>query len=243
VTAPGQPAEEQPDGQDLVASGPGSIVIGRDNYGTASTSYTHNQYVRLYTLFSRRQRPTITDMADRLAKVVRGQWAPEAARLGVHDDHRLPVSWGPLDPGLCCRAEDAASLMTSELDRSVVERSRLHWATSDGELAGSGAELTDVWLRKAPARRLVLLGDAGSGKTELMIRTLTALINRREEFGLVPVLVPVSSWELEFDKPMDWLEVWLIRNYRFLAAIAPGENGATYARARGCQMLCVQDPR
>ncbi|MCM4083556.1 NACHT domain-containing protein [Paractinoplanes hotanensis] len=103
------------------------------------------------------------------------------------------------------------------------------WAASDEDLAGADLDLVDVWLTRAPSRRLIVLGDAGAGKSELMVRTLLVLLDRRADFGdVVPALVPVASWD--FGDVEAWLERWLVRNYRFLGRTAPGDGAGSYAR-------------
>jgi len=95
-----------------------------------------------------------------------------------------------------------------------------------GPAAVNGAGLARLWQESG---WLVLLGEPGAGKSELLIAMLVEMLRAREPTGQVPVLIPIASWEAHRDGLYDWLERWLIANYPFLAE--PGdEDGPSLAR-------------
>ncbi|MBO3744278.1 hypothetical protein [Actinoplanes flavus] len=235
------------------AAAPGSVAIGGDNYGTVTTNVT--QHIRQFLLFGRRSRTGVTAMADRLAAVVRRQWSAEATQLNVHSEDRLPISWKPALDGLCASVRDSRAWVQRH-DAPAVPSRKAGWVASTAALEGADLDLADVWLTRTPTRRLVVLGEAGAGKTELIIRTVVEVIGRRAEFGgVVPVIVPAAAWDgapypvpgsgesgedrgfarAGRDQPGDsvelWLERWLIRNYRFLGQLAPVAGDPSYAMA------------
>ena len=239
------------------AYGPGAVAIGGDNYGAVTTNVS--QYIRQFLLFGPRSRVSVSEMADRFAAAVREQWSVEATQLDVHGEGRLPVRWNPVAEGLCGSVADARAWARLHDGSSVAGRGA-GWAATSGALAGSDLALADVWLTRTPTRRLVVLGEPGAGKSELMIRTVIEVLGRRAEFGgIVPIIVPAAAWDgtphpagissRAGDEPDDdrrpvrvgqglpvhsvelWLERWLIRNYRFLGQLAPGTGARSYAMA------------
>lgn len=209
-----------------IARGPGSVVIGGANEAPITTNVT--QHVRQFQLFGHRPRATVTEVADQLAADVQHQWSDEAARLKVGGEHRLLVRWSATPARVCATVAEARAWMIAHDPAALTGRGR-RWATADSDLAGADLDLVDTWMIRSPTRRVVLLGEAGSGKSELMIRTLIALMARRAEFdGLVPVLIPAASWDS--GDVATWLENWLIRNHRYLGEPAPGKAAGSYAR-------------
>ncbi|WP_146044420.1 NACHT domain-containing protein [Amycolatopsis sp. BJA-103] len=100
----------------------------------------------------------------------------------------------------------------------------LRWEAKNGSATGDLAELVTSYA-DAP-RRLVVIGDPGSGKTGLcMLLTLELL--RRPSPSRAPVLLQISSWN-----PSDDFHAWLIRSilefYPFLGNEA--RYGATAVR-------------
>lgn len=222
---PGPDAGRAPAGGPLVASGPASVVIGGDNNAPVTTSVT--QHIRQVLLLGRPAPPTLVEAAAHLAGEVGAHWSAEAVSLGIGAGDRLPVRWVAARTGLCASVTQARGWMAERLP-AVVEKHAGGWAAADPDLAGVDHELVNVWMTRSPTRRLVVLGEAGSGKSELVIRALVTLLRRRGEFdGAVPVLIPVVSWDS--GRIESWLVNWLATNYRFLAAAAPGRRHS-YAR-------------
>ncbi|MCX5364890.1 NACHT domain-containing protein [Streptomyces sp. NBC_00124] len=135
-------------------------------------------------------------VADRLALAVRRQWETEARVRRLADPYPLPVSWRAADAGL---AEVA--------------------------LVGGAGEIGELF-EGLPGRRLLVLGDPGSGKTVLLVRLLLALIGRRRAGEAVPVLFPLASWDPAAEDLSGWMERRLVQDHAELGAV---DGGVTVA--------------
>lgn len=140
---------------------------------------------------------SLEGVADELAAVVRDQWLGEATRLGFGPDSPNPID--------------------------------VPWRTSEGRGGAWGertGSLTDLPALFKGGNRLVVLGDASTGKTSALIHlTLTLLADREQGSGLrpVPVLFPLADWN-----PDQALEDWLVDNladqHVWLASIETGRD-------------------
>jgi NACHT domain len=119
-----------------------------------------------------------------LARLVRRQWAQEAAVRLLRRPRALAVGW------------------------SVSTRA----AAPSGEVFGLGAprtapgDVTDLvrLFRRLPARRLVVTGAPGSGKTVAALLLTLDLLAERQPGERVPVLLPLSTWDTG-EPYEDWL--------------------------------------
>ncbi|MGW7074798.1 NACHT domain-containing protein [Streptomyces sp. NPDC054866] len=164
-------------------------------------------------------------IADRLAVAVRGQWESEARVRRLNDPYPLPVSWQAADP----RFGESWSLLREMAGDWPSGRSAPPpgWVTEPAELAGTGGEITEVFLERVPTRRLVVLGDPGSGKTMLLIRLVLALVAERAEGSPVPVLFALASWNPAEQTLESWMAERLARDYSGLGAPAAGHADHT----------------
>ncbi|MFE3826402.1 NACHT domain-containing protein [Streptomyces sp. NPDC059092] len=119
----------------------------------------------------------------RLARSLLHRWRAEADAWGMTDPEPLPVRWTP--------------------SRRVA---------SAGEYvpAGSGTDtIAGTFLRLRPRRRLVVLGNAGSGKTVLSVLLTLELLARRltqgEDDVPVPLVLSLESWDARRQSLTDWL--------------------------------------
>lgn len=169
--------------------------------------------------------PDLVGTADRLAAEVRRQWTAELTARRVTVPYALAVSWRP--------AEAALSEPWPLLQRTARGwpggplGSPEDWAQDPAGLAGRDGDVTDVFLRRVPTRRLTVLGEPGSGKTVLLIRLLLGLLEARAEGEPVPVLLPLASWDAATLPFPQWLAQQLTRDYPMLglSAAAPGGSG------------------
>ena len=99
------------------------------------------------------------------------------------------------------------------------------WAAGPDDLTGESDQLVKL-LDKVPTRRLVVLGEPGSGKTFLMVRLVLDLLARRGSGAPVPVLVGLASWDPADQDLHSWLAAQLVIDHRALAAAAPAGAGS-----------------
>ena len=126
--------------------------------------------------------PVPQDRAAReLALVVHAQWRDEALVRGLAGAGQLPVRW--------------------VADWSVADHPRNVGAGVAGGLADLAAAF-----REMPGRRLVIIGEPGSGKTSLAILLTLELLRDRADRP-VPVILLASSW----DPAKEHFDVWLSR--------------------------------
>lgn len=93
----------------------------------------------------------------------------------------------------------------------------------DGDSDGpdAAARLIRLWQRGARSRTIVF-GDAGSGKTELLVGVFRQLVGEENHGRPVPLYVPLASWEPQLGDLRSWLIEWLHVNHRFLNRPAEG---------------------
>src|SRR6266568_2279147 len=169
----------------------------------------------------------LDEAAAQLAVTVGAQWHEEEERRRVHDPFPLQVHWRPAAPQL--------------LD---------HWANircapagaRAGPLAVAGRleRITDVY-RQIPSGRLVVLGQAGAGKTILALRFVLDMLAARSETDPVPVLFSAGSWNPAADSLRSWLTHQLEREYPALAARGPAGSSLAAALVGADRILPALD--
>lgn len=160
-------------------------------------------------------RDALAEAADVLAQVVSGRLRREEEQRGVHDPFPLPVRWQPLPEQLTD-------------DSTRIHRGRRVAAAKPLDLTGDLTDIVAVY-RRIPSGRLVVLGQAGSGKTILMLRFTLDYLDTRADTDPVPVIFSLGSWDPTAVGLRDWLIDQLLRDHPDLVARAP--NGSTLAAA------------
>jgi NACHT domain len=157
-------------------------------------------------------------VAGQLAVAVRNQWEDEAAVRRVNDPYPLPVAWRAAGDDL-----GEPWPLLHDLARAWPggpPGDPAGWPQDASGLGGQDAEIGEVFSDRVPTRRLVILGEPGSGKSVLLIGLLQDLLERRTDSEPVPVLFTLASWNP--DQPLKaWLADQLRRTYPGLVGPAP----------------------
>src|SRR5262249_6545639 len=111
-------------------------------------------------------------------------------------------------------AERVKGELNDELDRLQVNRPYplpVRWQPApDGDILAT--------YRRAPAGRLVILGDPGGGKTVLALRLAYALLDERRPGDQVPVVFALRMWNPRTVNLRQWLADTLAEQYQPLRA-------------------------
>jgi hypothetical protein len=167
---------------------------------------------------------------DQWAKTIRKQWGYEYEARTYNDPsliHRdIRASWSAADDSL---TPPWSTLTEVALGPGAYQGMQpAKWATRPEALAGLDEVDLQQILEKVPTGWLVVLGESGSGKTMLMLRTLLEILDRRAVRDPVPVIVPMASWNPADDSLLDWLGKRLPIDYPGLGAnLEPGDPGTT----------------
>ncbi|MFE2103025.1 NACHT domain-containing protein, partial [Streptomyces sp. NPDC059468] len=166
--------------------------------------------------------------ANQLTQAVKNQWDDEAAIRRLNDPYPLPVGWRAADPDLVETWELLCGVARAWPGGPPGDPTQ--WPASAAGLAGADGQIGDVFAHRVPTRRLVILGEPGSGKTMLLIRLLQDLIHQRQDGGPVPVLFSLASWDPAHQRLNDYLAEHLQRDHPGLRAPAPpAASGAAQA--------------
>lgn len=176
----------------------------------------------------------IDKVVGELAVAVGNQWESEAAIRRVNDPYPLPVGWRAASGDLAEPWPFLAELVRAWPGGPPGDPGL--WSADASGLAGRDGEIGQVFLDRVPSRRLVVLGEPGSGKSVLLIRLLQDLIARRTEADPVPVLFSLASWDPR--QPLKaWMAGQLRRTHPGLGAAPPSRAVLTAAAADGSDDL------
>jgi transcriptional regulator with XRE-family HTH domain len=143
----------------------------------------------------------LIEAAAELADVVRARCQQEEIRRRIHDPGPLPLLWR--SAGAELTDPDAPTDLAGALDGIV------------------------ACYRRVPSGRLVVLGQAGAGKSMLAVRLVLDLLNPSTAAGAVPVVLGIGSWHPLKTSLHEWLVAELTRHYPGLAR--PSRSGSTLA--------------
>ncbi|GGN73412.1 hypothetical protein GCM10010112_42680 [Actinoplanes lobatus] len=130
-----------------------------------------------------------------LHEALRERWRTDPVWNRVGSGRRLPIEW------------------------------RVGGAAADDGAPGetdAAARLTRLWQKGADGARTVVLGAAGSGKSELLVGVFRNLLTGWTRGEPLPLLVPLASWDPALTGLRTWLIDWLHVNHRFLDRPAKG---------------------
>lgn len=161
--------------------------------------------------------PDVRDdpLVDALAFDLKQLWIGEERRYSIWNPRPMDLRWSATD-----RAEKALGGKTWE---SV-------GIDPADTLAGNLAQAGEL-VRRSPHKRLVILGDAGAGKSVLLIRLMRDVLTARRPGYPIPVLLPLGAWD-PAATPLDgWIIARLRQDYSGLAEQVTSMTGTTRSRA------------
>ncbi|MCH0566457.1 helix-turn-helix domain-containing protein [Streptomyces sp. MUM 2J] len=153
--------------------------------------------------------------AQELAREVSRSWRHEEEQRQVHDPYPLPVRWQQAPAHLVDRWENIRRLGPGAVSPPL-------------DLSGDVRSVAEVYQR-IPSGRLVILGQAGSGKSILTIRFVLDHLEHPGVDGRVPVIFGLSDWDPTATALHDWLTGRLLRDHPHLSRTVP--SGSTLAAA------------
>ncbi|WP_426513358.1 hypothetical protein ACPPVO_23740 [Dactylosporangium sp. McL0621] len=168
--------------------------------------------------------PTLADRAvDQLAKAVRARAESEVEQRGLHFPTPIPLRWEWSNRRLGSSKDVAVSqVWTAQRTAALPGLSK----AGPGEVdSGDLADLLQVY-GAVDSGRVVLLGDAGAGKTSAaLLLVLSALAHRDSLLDPVdrtrtpvPVILGLHDWNPGEQDPLSWAASRLLRDYPFLRA-------------------------
>ncbi|WP_285229387.1 trypsin-like peptidase domain-containing protein [Streptomyces benahoarensis] len=160
--------------------------------------------------------PEVRAAAARLVRDLDQQWRKEQEQRKVHHPFPLNVRFR------CTPARDLFDHWENiREDPSATTAAPL---PLDGGVTQIAAVHASV-----PSGRLVVLGEAGSGKSVLTLRFVLDRLATRKPGAPVPVLFGLGSWDPSTVSLRDWMSGQLVRDHPFLAT--PDGHGGTLAGA------------
>lgn len=156
--------------------------------------------------------PELEERAKLLARAVREQWRAERRRRRLNEPFALAVRFGP---AVSARFAVPADTFTAASGKEV-----------PSELGEQLKRIVEAY-RAIPSGRLVVLGEAGAGKTVLALYFVLELLGTRPRGAPVPVIFSLGSWDPGNTTLEAWLSGRLVRDYPDLAV--PGPYGGNLA--------------
>ncbi|WP_346099749.1 NACHT domain-containing protein [Streptomyces olivaceiscleroticus] len=167
----------------------------------------------------------IDEAAEDLARAVQLQWSEEERLRRLRDPFPLSVRW------------DAAEGAVTDGWSGLLGPSNAATATDP---AGHLEQVVDVFER-IPSKRLVVLGEPGSGKTALSLRFTLDLLGRRQPQDPVPVILPLLSWDPRQWSLRQWVSVRISTDYPALAAPSVSGLSLSWELVQAGRLLLVLD--
>ncbi|MBY8844616.1 NACHT domain-containing NTPase [Streptomyces sp. SP2-10] len=130
-------------------------------------------------------------LAGRLATAVQEQWQAEWRLRRLQDPYPFQVQWSTAEAWLADLPDNGSPAVAP-----------------DPRMESISSAFDSV-----PSRRLVVLGEPGSGKSVLAIRFTLERLAHRGAGDPVPVVFPLSGWQPERERLRDWMAAHLRATY------------------------------
>jgi len=140
-----------------------------------------------------------TNPVDELANQVVSEWENYLADHGLHKPPLMNLTWS------------ATEIRDARLSQHTAEKANDSNSESLSSV-GNLQEITSIFL-DLPRQRLIILGAPGSGKTVMAIHLTIDLIKRRQPDGIVPVLIPIASWNPRLADLNTWIVDRIAQTY------------------------------
>lgn len=160
-------------------------------------------------------RRLLGDATAELAELVSRQWNHEAAVRGLTQPAPLRVRWASTGRAV---AAPAAEILGPGWTAGRATRLKLH-----GDVTQVAAAL-----RRLPARRLVVIGAPGAGKTSLAVMLVRELLAEHRPGEAVPVLLSFSMWQPDQQSLEEWLVKQISGAYPALTSVEHFGDGAVH---------------
>ena len=158
---------------------------------------------------------SLSQAADELAESLDLQWAEQEGIRKVNNPWPMPVRWQV--PG------KARASMLGVSWRDVGSQDK---PVNPSVLKGSFEDIQELFFAgRLPSRRLVVLGQAGAGKSMLAIRLARNLLSGRRAGDRVPIVVTVATWQPRTETLLDFASGQLIRDHPGLGSVVSATDG------------------
>ena len=137
-------------------------------------------------------------LLNRLAVQVHRHWADETKRREIREFTPLEIRWS----------------LRTDAYRFPASTDPAGTPTGPGDIAVTLEQLTERLLASS-SQQLVVIGDAGSGKSDMAVLLLLEVLRRREEgtAGAVPVLLPLDTWQPRHISLEQWIAAEISERY------------------------------
>jgi hypothetical protein len=191
----------------------------------------------------RAERERLADAVARMVEDLNRQWTsqPQGQQLG--DFHPLRVEWLTTDGSV---SDDLASMLGVQTDRIGLFQQDSDNATASGswdDVVTAGFGLSDTSGRAPGGRRLLIVGEAGAGKTVLaqyVAQALNHRLSKPDAPGSGKVMVPVSmaDWDPgDETRPaatlFGWIARRLVEQYPYVGQAVPPPDASKGAGIEG----------
>ena len=196
----------------------GSVVIGMFRWSLRSSRAAPTGPIR----------ERVAEARIRLGDELQTQWEKERDIRQLHDPDALTVYW------------KLSELPVMDHVQNIFRPDHLtsNEVGFSGQTDEIGVTAMAAWFRNLVKRRLVILGDAGMGKTTLAMLLMLELLTSPERDRLdaaegerVPVLLTLSGWHPGIDL-REWLGQRLGETYPVLRAYGPDVPGELVNRGK-----------